>query len=225
MDNHLSFKYKLGMHKGEKTLHFREQTQRLKFLQAGLDYVNSEFLQLTLANCFGKEDVVIKSAGRAQKRMFLKPGEVQKLIVPKEDLKDFQISYEVKGIKLKNYKARVTHRTRIHQRRTHKNAQKTPRLPGTRHPPLPRHPQPLLHPKPTHPTQLHPQRKLPKNPKIRNRKHGKHQSPRPEMLRFQLPTLKQNPPRILQILPRSSLSANEILHFGGSALLDKFVFR
>jgi hypothetical protein len=100
IDNHLQFKYKLGMHKGEQILHFREREQKLKYLDSCLDYVSSDYLQLSLENSFEKEDVVIKRAGECYKRILLRPSEMQKIIVEKKDLKNFKICYEIKGMLL-----------------------------------------------------------------------------------------------------------------------------
>ena len=98
LDADLTFKYKLGMNKGEKIVNFREQDQSLKFLDTSLEYVTPEYLQLSLANAFGKEDIVIKSVGSSHKRIFLKPQETQKVIIVKEELNDYSISYEIKSM-------------------------------------------------------------------------------------------------------------------------------
>lgn len=98
LDAELIFKYKLGMHKGEKALLFRERGRPLKFLDTSLEYVTPEYLQLTLANAFGKQDVIIKSLGSQNKRVFLKPQETQKIIIKKGELINYSLSYEIKGI-------------------------------------------------------------------------------------------------------------------------------
>lgn len=97
VDSALLFRYKLGMHKGEKQLPFRAQDRPVKYLSSALDYVTTEHLQLTLTNAFGQEDVVLRKLGSSGRRALLRPGETQKCIVAKQQLANFEICYEIKG--------------------------------------------------------------------------------------------------------------------------------
>lgn len=97
LDSSLIFKYKLGMHKGEKSLRFRLPHQKVNYLDTVLEYVSPEYLQLSLSNSFDKEDVVIRKTGEVHKRTLLRPQEMQKVIIEKKSLDNYVISYEVKG--------------------------------------------------------------------------------------------------------------------------------
>jgi hypothetical protein len=97
LDSSLIFRYKLGSHKGEKSLRFRHPDEKVSYLDSMLDYVSPEYLQFTLANSFEKEDVVIRKTGNDTKRTLLRPQEMQKIIIEKKDLNNYIVSYEIKG--------------------------------------------------------------------------------------------------------------------------------
>lgn len=97
LDAELIFKYKLGMHKGEKALLLKQRGRSVKFLNTSLEYITPDYLQLSLANAFGKQDVVIKALGLQNNRLFLKPQEMHKIIIKRDQLQHYSVSYQIKG--------------------------------------------------------------------------------------------------------------------------------
>ena len=98
LESNLVFKYKMGMHKGEKTLILKNPDQNAKYLRADLEYFSPDYLQLTLINSFKEKDIVICKSGKNSKRSILRPEEIQKIIVDAKSLSDFNLEYKIKDV-------------------------------------------------------------------------------------------------------------------------------